>query len=92
MSELVKAIEKINSKEINDDNAKPITFKELKIGDEFMDRISKGAGIFSETSMWIEYVKISPSRARATKQVGYQNERAVGGVFEFSPNSRVYLK
>jgi len=76
----------------NEDNNKYITFKELNIGDEFMDRITKDSGIFSDVDVWIEYVKISPSRAKATKQVGYRNERAVGSIYSFSPYSRVYLK
>jgi hypothetical protein len=66
-------------------------FGQLKIGDKFHTGKGRGAGANSDVIMWMEYQKVSDSTGECVKQVGYGNERAVGGVKKFSHNTSVFL-
>ncbi len=65
-------------------------FHELKVGEKFHTGKSKGTGAMKDVESWLEYEKISPSKAKITGQVGYGNARMVGSIQPFSPKIMVY--
>jgi hypothetical protein len=65
-------------------------FKDLPVGYKFRTEKSNGIGATKNIISWMEYVKISKSKAECINQVNYGNTRAVGHVNPFAPYKTVY--
>lgn len=65
-------------------------FGNLAIGDKFHTGKARHAGADSDVVYWLEFEKISPSKAVVIKQVGDGNTRQVGAIKVFYHNSSVF--
>ena len=64
-------------------------FANLKINQEF--KIISKATSNNENDLIMVYKKVSKSKAECIDQIGYNNNRLVGGLFPFSANIKVTL-
>jgi hypothetical protein len=65
-------------------------FMNLEIGDKFHTGKSQGMGANSNVTRWIEFEKISKSKAKIINQVGFGNTRMVGTIQPFTAYSSVW--
>jgi len=64
-------------------------FANLKIGQEF--KVISKAMRDIDNDLIMVYKKVSKSKAECIDQIGYNNNRLVGGLFPFSANIKVTL-
>jgi hypothetical protein len=65
-------------------------FMNLAIGEKFHAGKSQGMGVNSNVTRWMEFEKVSKSKAKVINQVGYGNTRMVGTIQPFAANSPVW--
>ena len=66
------------------------TFSKLALNSQFHTGIRKGAGILTDVRRTEVYRKVSKTRAELIAKPGYGNNRGIGDVQPFAPNTRVF--